>query len=184
MTDLIDYSGDFDPEFSHEKLSKQTLLKLRETYADYIRAIDGFWYLVVKEKWGNDVALECDIAVWEKAMMFELKSFSEVLNIRGDDVATVLKYLQCNPWWAFTEYQIEILDKNLAIITEHTCRTLFALEREGKGREELQCQQVCPRIQGLRATFFNPSINFNLIKAPPRESGDDICCQWELKLES
>lgn len=182
MPELVDYSGEFDPEFSHEKFSKQTLLKLREAYADYIRAIDGFWYLVVKEKWGNDVAVQCDIEVWEKAMMFELRAFSEVLNIRGDDVTTVLKYLQCNPWWAFTEYQIDVLDKNHAVITEHTCRTLYALEREGKGREEMQCNQVCPKIQGFRATFFNPKIQFNLTKSPPREGNDDICCQWELRL--
>lgn len=184
MTELKDYSGEFDPDFSHEKFSKEPLLKLRETYADYIRAIDGFWYLTVKKKWGNDVALECDIAVWEKAMMFELKSLSEVLNIQGNDVATVLKYLQCNPWWAFTEYEIEVLDNNHAIITEHTCRTLFALEREGKGREEKQCQQVCPKIQELRATFFNPKIHFSLIKSPPRVNYEDICCRWELKIES
>ena len=66
MTDLVDYSGDYDPEFSHAKLSKATLLRLREVYADYVRAVDGFWYLFIKEKWGNEVALEYDIAVWER----------------------------------------------------------------------------------------------------------------------
>ena len=184
MTDLVDYSGDYDPEFSHAKLSKATLLRLREVYADYVRAVDGFWYLFIKEKWGNEVALEYDIAVWEKAMLFELKVISEILNIRGNSVMTVLKYLQCNPWWALTDYKINVLGENHAIITEYTCPTLFALEREGRGREEMQCNQVCPKIQQVRANYFNPRIKFNLIKSPPRESKDVICCQWELKLES
>jgi len=182
LMEVVDYSGDFDPEFSHAKLSKETLLKLREVYANYMRVIDGYWYLVVKEKWGNEVALEYDIAVWEKAVLFKLKATTEALNIHGEDVMTVLKYFQCNPWWALSDSKIEVLGENHAIITEITCPTLATLEREGKGREELHCSQVCPKIKRVRVNYFNPEIRLNMIQIPPRDDKNDICCQWELKL--
>lgn len=183
MTELADYSSDFDPEFDHAKLDKDALLRLREAYADYIRAIDGLWYLAVKDRWGNEQAMDLDIEVWKKAMLFELRAVTGALNIHGDDVMTVLKYLQCNPWFALCDYEIEVKDDNHAMVSERNCRTLAALEREGKGRELLQCRQICPEIQRVRADFFNPRIRFVQVKAPPREPGDEICCQWELKLE-
>lgn len=183
MTERSDYSGEFDPAFSHADLSKETLLRLREACADLMRAVDGLWYLEAKAKWGNDEAMALDIGVWEKAMMFELAAISGALNIRGDDVDAVLKYLQCNPWFALCDYEIERFNEQYAIVTERTCPTLFALEREGQGREELQCRRICPRIQAIRARFFNPSIRFTQIKAPPRRSEKDICCRWEIALE-
>ena len=55
MTELVDYSGGFDPAFSQEKLRKETLLKLLRAYNDYMLRIDGYWYLTVMNKWGNKV---------------------------------------------------------------------------------------------------------------------------------
>ncbi|MFO8011500.1 MAG: DUF6125 family protein [Dehalococcoidia bacterium] len=182
MDELTDYSGPFDLEFEHSKLSKEALLRLREGYASYVRVVDGLWYLATKEKRGNDEAMAMDIEVWEKAMLFELKMITSTLNIHGDDVLTVLKYLQCNPWFALCDYEIEVKNPNHAIVIERNCPTLEALEKEGKGREELQCGQICPEIQSVRANFFNPSIEFRQVKAPPRDSADDICCQWEIVL--
>jgi hypothetical protein len=40
MTELVDYSGPFDPNFSYEKLTRETLLKLIRTDAEYVRRID------------------------------------------------------------------------------------------------------------------------------------------------
>src|SRR5512136_950080 len=98
MPELADYSGAFDPGFSHEKLNKETVLRLLKTYNEYMLRIDGFWYLTVMDKWGNDEAFDCDRRVWEKAQLWEMKRVSAVLNIRGDDVATLFKYIQVSPW--------------------------------------------------------------------------------------
>ena len=51
----------FDPNFGHERFSKETLLKLLKTYNDYMLRIDGFWYLAVRDKWGNDEAFDTDV---------------------------------------------------------------------------------------------------------------------------
>ena len=73
MADLIDYSGEFDPTFSHENFSKETLMKVLNIYGKYLLRIDGFWYLTVMDKWGNDEAFDCDAKVWEILQPWEEK---------------------------------------------------------------------------------------------------------------
>lgn len=183
VAELADYSGKFDPKFSHDKLTKETLLKLLKTYNEYMLRIDGFWYLTVMDKRGNDEAFDCDVKVWEKAQLWELKAVSSVLNIQGDDVATVMKYLQVCPWmWIYT-YDIELKSPNHSLLTITHCPTLLSLEKEGTGREKLICQEMEPKVMAIIAHYFNPDIKLTGLKLPPRTDYSDICCQWEYKLD-
>ena len=181
--EYVDYSGDYDPAFNHSRFLKETLLNLLHSYAQYILRIDGYWYLNVMDRWGNDEALEADIKVWEKAQVWEIDRISKLLNIRGNDVLTVMKYTQASPWMWLQQYDIDIKNNDHAVITYHTCPTLAALEKEGKGREKRQCQEVEPRILSVIAGYFNPNIKITPLKAPPRTDYNDMCCQWEFKLE-
>ena len=183
MSELADYSGEYDPEFSHDKFTKEMLLQLLQVYSEYILRIDGFWYLTVMNRWGNDVAVDCDIEVWEKAKLFELKSISEACKIQGNDVVTFMKYLQACPWVVRSECEMDIKNNNHAILTHYTCPTLFALEKEGKGREKRQCSEIDAKFIAMMAHYFNPEIQVTPLKLPPRESENDICCQWEFKLD-
>ncbi len=183
MAGLSDYSGEFDPEFSHDNFSKDVLLKLLEAYREYILRIDGFWYLASMEKWGRDEAYDCDIKVWEKALPFELKAMTDTMNIHGNDVAAVMKYMQVNPWLSLCEYTINMKTHDHAILTKYTCPTLFALEKEGKGREKYQCQEISPWTFETISHFFNPKIEVTGLSVPPRTDCNDICCQWEFKLD-
>ena len=180
MSELIDYSGEFDPEFSHDKLSKETLLKLLEAYSQYMHRIDPYWYLSVKDNWGNDAALDCDIRVLEKGKLYEVQLIRNLLNIQGEDVAAVMKYFQVYPLVWIRDHIIDIKNDDHALFTLPACTTLFALEKEG--REKQQCHTVCTRILGYYASLFNPDIKVTPLKLPPRESKDDICCRWEFKL--
>ena len=183
MSDLTDYSGPFDPQFNHSKLNKEALLKLLKTYNDYMLRIDGFWYLTVMEKWGNDDAFDCDVKVWEKVQPWEMQAISTVLNIRGDDVATFFKYLQIAPWLHIYDYAIDLRNPNHGLLTIKHCPTLISLEKEGTGREKLICQDLDPKLMGIMAHFFNPQIKVSALKVPPRKTYSDCCCQWEFKLD-
>ncbi|MBM3133526.1 MAG: hypothetical protein FJZ95_10935 [Chloroflexi bacterium] len=183
MAELTDYSGSFEPEFDHRRFSKETLLKLLKTYNEYMLRVDGFWYLAVMNRWGNDAAFECDAKVWEKAQPYEMKTMSNLLNIRGDDVATVMKAIQVSPWMWIYDYAIDLKNRNHAIVTYNTCPTLLALEKEGTGREELICRNLEPKMMGVIAHYFNPAITVTPLKVPPRTDYRDVCCQWEFKLE-
>jgi hypothetical protein len=183
VAELVDYSGAFDPKFSHGKFTRETLLKLLKMYSEYMLRIDGFWYLTVMDKWGNEEAFDCDVRVWEKAQLYETKMISSLLNIRGDDVVTVMKAMQASPWMWIYDYEMEVKSNEHAILTIRTCPTLLSLEKEGKGREKLICQEMEPKIMGIVAHYFNPNIRVTPLKMPPRKIKDEIPCKWEFKLE-
>jgi hypothetical protein len=184
MTEITDYSGRFDSNFSHDNFKKETLLKLLKGYNEYMLRIDGFWYLTVMNKWGNDEAFDCDVKVWEKAQLFEMKTISGLLNIHGEDVETLMKYIQVSPWMWIYKYDIELKNPNHSVMSIFHCPTLISLEKEGTGREKLICQDLEPKIMGIMAHFFNPDIQVTGLKVPPRTNYSDMCCQWEFKINT
>lgn len=181
---LDDYSGTFNPDFSLERLSRESLLKLLNAYSDYIRKIDGHWYLCVMNMCGDDIAFKCDTEVWEELTTYTMKLTSELLNIRGNDVATFLKVIQACPWTPMYNVKVDLMNNNHGTLTFLNCPTLIALEEEGAGREQNICNELEVRLMEIKAHYFNPDIQVTPLKLPPRESGSEICCQWELKLES
>ena len=178
-----DYSGPFDPYWSPEKLSREALLKIVKACGEYIHRLDGTWYMTVMKRHGNDEAFACDRYVWEKKLQaYELKLMTDALNIRGNDVVAVMKYMQATPWAAVDERHIEIKNKNHAILTIHNCPTLSALEREGTGREKLICDNLTTSLFTSIAHHFNSKIKVTGLKVPPRKTYSDCSCQWEFKL--
>jgi len=180
---LQDYSGEFDGNIEFEKFSKEALVKILKVYAKLYSAIDGFWYLSVKERVDDDEALACDMWVWDKAVKYELDRLVKVLNIEGDNVTSLMKALQMSPWFWVFGHNIDIKNDGHAILTITECPTLLALEKEGTGREKRICHIVEPMIFKKYADYFNPSIKVDYLKIPPRKTRDEICCRWEFKME-
>jgi hypothetical protein len=81
-----DYSGAFDSGFSQEKLSREMLLKVAKAGSDYLRRLDGNWYVTVMKRFSSDAAFDCDVKIWEKFIIYESKSVSEMFGISGNDV--------------------------------------------------------------------------------------------------
>lgn len=99
MAELTDYSGEFEQEFNFDRFNKQTLLKIIRAYSDYMIKVDAFWFLTMMDKWGNDEAVDCDIKqLRDLSKPYEKKAIAGMLNIRGNDVATVMKTIQVSPW--------------------------------------------------------------------------------------
>ena len=183
MKELIDYSGEFDPSIKYDDFSKGFLLELLNAYSGYILRVDGFWYLTVKERRGDEEAFACDTQVWEKMQVYELEMTCKLFKIQGNDVATMMKALQMSPWMWIYKYDIELKSPNHSILTITHCPTLLALEKEGEGREQTICQVLEPKLFRLIADFFNPKIEVQALKIPPRKSKDEICCQWDFSLK-
>lgn len=180
---LADYSGPFVPDFSHEKLSREALLKILKANSVYLRRLDATWYATIMKKRGNELAFECDSEIWEKFVKYELDVLCRTLNIRGDNVETVVKAVQATPWMRMHNRTFEMPEKNRAVITYRNCRTLLTLEKEGTHRYRQICHVLERRLFELTAAYFNPRIKVNALKLPPRSGADDICCQWEFKIE-
>jgi len=180
---LYDYSGEFDPNFDYDKMSKEGLIGLLATYSDYIRRLDGHWYLSMMNRCGNDTAFACDSEVWERMVLHELKIARDQLNIKGDDTVAVAKVFQASPWFWMYNCDIDLKSRDHLIITYKSCPTLFALEREGAGREKQICVDLEMKIFMKMAHFYNPDMKVTALKLPPRSGPTDICCRWEFRID-
>ncbi|NOQ43589.1 MAG: hypothetical protein GQ560_03905, partial [Dehalococcoidia bacterium] len=100
-----------------------------------------------------------------------------------DDVVTLIKALQANPWSSSYQFKVDLINNDHAIISFINCPTLLALERDGTGREMLICNELEVKLMELKARYFNPNMIVIPLKLPPRDPNSEICCQWELKVE-
>ncbi|MFC1894128.1 DUF6125 family protein [Chloroflexota bacterium] len=176
---MTDYSGEFLPNLKLNDFSHDTLADLLALYSKLYIALDGFWYLTIKERLGNEEALACDMRTWEIMSKYEMAKITKQLNIQGNDVIALMKAMQIAPWFRHIEHETEVRNPDDAIITVSHCATLDALEREGEGREDQICNMVDPILFKCYASFFNPDIEVKCLKSPPRKSKDEICCRWE-----
>jgi len=166
-----------------ESLSRGELIDLVKLSSRMILALDGFWYLSVKELAGNDKALERDNWVWDKVMKFYLSELARLLGVQGRDVADYMKVMDPRPEGLVLEEKVEVLNRNDAIRTVTHCPTIAALEKEGEGRDAIHCSATCSAMRVKHSKLFNPAIKVTCLKIPPRNSKDDIFCQFEYRIQ-
>jgi len=183
MKKLADYSGGFEPELTHDTFSSEALFGLLQVYATHMIRIDGLWYGAVMSKYGNDVALKYDVNIMKKARILEIEAISGLMNIKGNDVATVMKVIQLSPWVRTLDFQIDVRNNDYATYMVRACPTLFTLEKEGKGRGRGICLDVCLLGMRIAADHFNREIKIEPLKLPPRSSEKEICCHWKFAIE-
>lgn len=183
MKNLEDYSGPFRSDIKLEDFSREKLIELVRLYTKLYIAIDGFWFLAVKEKFGEEAALDCDLWAWGKQIPYEMKRIGQALKIEGRDLEAFMKTFQFEPWFVNMKYTFEKDGENKLTMTVTHCPTLEALEKEGKGREKAICNYIEPALFQKYVQFFNPRGRVAAIKVPPRQNKEGLCCQWEFFLE-
>ncbi len=184
MSELIDYSGEVNPNLKWEHFSKELLLEALRAYAQYAYRVDAFWYLTVKGRLGAEETVACNIQAMEKSAPYEVEIVRKLFKIQENDVAGLVKFQQTRPWsWIFTSKH-EFKNSNHAIFTITHCPILEGMEKEGEGREQYTCREDHVKALRLQASCFNPKIKVEPLKLPPRNSKNEIACQWELKLEA
>mgnify|MGYP001035982664 CR=1 FL=1 len=183
MSKLKDYSGPYQANLKLDDFSKEALVRLVRFYSRLYQALDGFWYLAVKENINNEQALTCDMWVWEKLIKYQVKHLTEEMNIQGGDVTALMKIFQVDPWFWYFGYEIKLIDKNHGLFTVNQCPTLEALEKEGGERIKEICGIVDPMVFRQYAKSINPDMQVKILKLPPRQSHEELCCQWEFILE-
>jgi len=183
VKELRDYSAEFDPNLRLEDFPKDILVGLLKLYSRLLVALDGLWYLSVRDRVSNEEAMTCDKWVWERALRYMTQDIAKLIKVPGKDVVDFMKVLQARPLHLVIEEKMEVVNRNDVVLTATHCPTLEALEREGEGREGTHCEQACAVMRRKHAELFNPAIEVRCLKLPPRKSEGDICCQWEYRLE-
>ncbi len=183
MSDLQDYSGEFRSDFDFSDFSKEFLTELLRFYGRSYMAIDGFWYIGVKDHVDNDMALKVDHWAWDKAVRYELKRLVPLAGIEGNGIDALFKFLQLVPWMRVTENQLTLESPKRGLMTVTKCSTLEGMEKAGDGREKDICSQVDAAVLRAYAKYFNPDIKVTPLLLPPREDKQGLCCIWEFTLE-
>lgn len=178
-----DYSGAFNPNLKWDDFAKEKLADCLNLYGNLFLAVDGFWYLCIKDHYDDKTAMSCDLWVWEKFIRYELKRLTKLFNIGGDDVEALFKAFQVSAWGGNIQSQMILQDRNRGLLTVESCPTLEAIKKEGRGREKYFCREVEQPMFEMYARYFSPRIAVRAFSIPPRSEGSGVCCQWEfLKL--
>lgn len=190
MGELQDYSGEFRHDIRFEDFSKEALIRLLKSYQKIFVGLMGMWNTVNSERLGREEAFKLDAEVYERQLRrFEIPLVAEAMNIRGNDVVSLLKLFQVAPDGAregLYEAEYDIKNNNHAIVTFTRCPSLFYFERHGNERDiEALCgpNGVEERAFIEFCKYFNVDMKCRALKRPPRQSPNDICCQWEFKVE-
>lgn len=186
MAELKDYSGDFVPNVRYEDFSKEFLAQLLVEYARCYIMADGLWYSAVRERFGTEAANAIDYDMWvNKFPPFETARVLSVLNLKRNDVADAMKFYQLAAMFphGMFDYDIDLKNRDHALLTVKRCPALLRFERKEPEMIEPICQVMELASAKAYAKHINPSIVVTMPKMPPRKSPDEICCQFEFKLE-
>jgi hypothetical protein len=184
VKELQDYSGEFKPDLKMTDFSKDALIRLWNVGGKLMITLGGIWYSIAKERFGDQVAVELDGEAWQKLTKPNFERVAKAMNIKGNDVATVFKVLQCDPGGSpISEMDFDLKDKNHGILTIPRCRPLEAAERDGDIVRMKSGCDACTKYFPRWAHFVNPDMNVIPLKLPPRKSQDEVACRWEWKVK-
>lgn len=142
---------------------------------------DGLWFGRVAEKWGEKVAWDRELRIWEVHNKYNAFYTADALNIQGTPVERCLKAQQINAGYGSMLYdtEIELLAPNVGIVTNNKCTTVdFFLNRE----QDFTIYKVCwtidqPLFLGW-AQCFDPGMKCMPLKLIPRMNDDEPYCKW------
>src|SRR6266705_333884 len=92
-----DYSGDFDPNFRFEDLSKEALVRLVREYGLIVHLLDRSALTAVGLRYGQEAVEEIAIEEWRGASPIYTERICRVMKIEGDGVSAIFKALQLDP---------------------------------------------------------------------------------------
>jgi len=185
MPELADYSGAYRADIKYEDFSKDFLIKLMNIWRWAYMRVPGFWFEEVSERFGAEAAESINDVVWTKIGEKVVPKFARVANIELNTVLDSLKLMDMCPdskvgsdWFDGT---VDIINENHVRATTTYCRLLESYERSAPERIPHVCGEMEKKT--MERYFNNPRIKITSLKLPPRKSADEICCQWEFKIE-
>ena len=185
MEELHDYSGRFDPQVKLQDFSKDALVGLLTAAGKLYMGLDGLWVASMRQKFGDRTAFDYDKEIWRTGTLLELRRVTEALNIKGDNVAAVFKFLQVDPGFGvWFELEFDLRNENYGIMTVTRCNPLLMFERnKDRDLQKMVCEEIEVPMFQVVAEYFNPDMKATALKLPPRKGQDDIACQWEFKVK-
>jgi hypothetical protein len=155
-----------------EKLADFIFLHLRNMWA-----VDGLYYLGIEEKFGTKAATEIDQKVWEIMGKIEARKLKDLLEIKKNDIPSMMKALQHSGWAMDLEDKEIIIENDKGVIRNVKCRVQNT--RKKKGLSEFGCKPVRWGFLKSFAQEFNPNIEVDCKVCPPDNHPENLWCEWE-----
>jgi hypothetical protein len=190
---LKDYSGPVVPVVHLEDFSQETLARLAYQYARAYQQIDGHWYEIVAQRYGEKVARELDKQVWLKNIPPTALRTLEAMGHKKKDMAAILKVTQLHPAAGgcphLYDYEVELKSPTKGIVKVPRCRPMrYWREKGNVDFVRVMCREWDIPGFGLTGTSVIPGVKCRPLVIPPydapytrREEGYD--CIWEYSLE-
>jgi hypothetical protein len=163
-----------------ESLSKQELLKCIDILSKNLLTLDGYWFLGVEDRYGQEVAIKIDKEAWERYAVSEARRVKSCLNITEGTLDDMEKAVQLVSIAPVSAYEVVRRQKSV-VLTVRNCRPQTARIRSGRG--EFPCKPVGLAHLSAFASEINQKFKARCIHCPPDEHAKDAWCSWEFYLE-
>ena len=187
MTERKDYSGEFDPGFRYEDLSKEALVRLVREYALIVHLLDRSGLAAVALRYGQEAVEEIAIDEWRGASPIYTGRIREVMGIEDNGVPAIFKAFQLDPGFPqhYMDVRYEIVDENHGYFELNSCGALLDVEPFGERMVRGMCHHIEDGTFDVTAQAVNPRARVRPVHRPPRQpAGRMPHCRWEVTIDS
>ena len=187
MQELNDYSGPLKDDLRLEDFSKEFIIKLAKEWQNRYPLQEELWVEMIKDRFGQKEADELEMIFNTRMAELSLPRMAKLANIQVKDMVDVMKVFQLivEGLMGFQpDSTYEIVNRNHVIWTVKRCLNLEYFEKVDPTRIVSFCQDKEERYLYIYTGVLLPDCEIKALKLPPRESREEIACQWELKLKS
>ncbi|GAA4068428.1 hypothetical protein [Actinomadura miaoliensis] len=181
-----DYSGEFDPGFRFEDLSKEALVRLVREYALIVHLLDRSALIAVGLRYGQRAVEEIAIEEWRGASLVYTRRIREIMKIEGDGVSAIFKCLQLDPGFAqhYMDVEYELISETHGFFQLRSCGALLDVEPFGERSIKGMCHTIEDGTFDITAQAVNPKARIRPVHRPPRvPAGRVPHCRWEVIID-
>ena len=164
-----------------DDLSREQLIGTLDDFAKNWLAHDGLWFQAVEQKFGMEVAIDCDRRAWERFTVIEAERIMRRHNIpKGSGLSGLKKALDYRLYARLNKQEIIEEDENRFVFRMNDCRVQSARKR--KGLPDFPCKPVGIVEYSEFARTIDPRIRTTCIVCPPDEHPEEFYCAWVFEI--
>ena len=186
MTERNDYSGEFDPDFDYEDLSKEALVRLVREYALTVHLLDRSMCAAIGIRFGMEAMQDLAIEEWRGASPVYGERLRRAMAVEGNDVAAIFKVLQLDPGFPhhYLDVRYEVVDERHGFFELAYCGALMDAEPWGDTMVTGMCHHIEDGTFDVTAQSINPKAHVSHVHRPPRVPSDrSPHCRWEVTID-
>jgi hypothetical protein len=177
---LQDYAGEFKRDFSLNDLAHNILARHCKKLALDVHLLNRACYTSVVERWGEDAQLPMAIEQWRAMAPITIHRLRKTFAIEGEDMSSVLKILQLNPFLPrdYLKLEFELVDETRGLVWLKDCAAL----RESAPRGIVSLLTHFPETPGFdaMAQAVNPFARIRQTDAGLKEGAAVV---WEVVID-